>query len=486
LHLIKDLRRIDMLSGSEQQTSELSLFTIQYPQSPFSKEGAEILTSLLIDEVTPESVSYCFIQQGQSYYMTPYFVNKAGKVGSVTFGLLSNLGGIMEVTIGNKVGHILANPKNMEELARRAQGGTEAFAKLQDQKGLSDSATQTSCSVEQLARKWPEKQLEPAGIRLYRKLAIAELGLAESDVLYFSMQGSPANQRREFNDCLQEVLLRNAGYIFCNDGKHTNLISYRKIAGETYFFICDSQGYQLEKSREEKVGDMRLTVIIVGQELIDLQIKLITDLGYKAVISTETRQYNKSGCPAFAREDLRALYHYEHCHNDILGQSVPTTANPNLLIFPHFPAQMLLLWQASVTTLVSDPRSKHTVIDRDGEQGQLGQLLLMKHYNRKCGYNMYASTLINTFLNNIEKPVRILAAPVSILVARLVPCESTSSALALSLIDHVRADVSVMPYTSISIIQKALGYCNTDEADKETESGKITGNSGHNILSLLQ
>ncbi len=383
-----------------------------------------MLTRTLGKGLNKELFEKCFLcKDGVSYYMTKHFLTeRINRDKLLANGVLDELDFLPVIQINGQEGFVLEHPKQMPELAQRLR-----------------------CDLDQLYRKTPEKMLSLTGIEKLRKHAVAELGLAEDDVCPFTTQ-ILKSKRAKFCDALQLLVRGTAKYIFCNDEKqlHTNLVSYCQVEDQKYFFIWDSQGYSFKSAPEErKLTSKTTATVIVARDLVNLQIEVLSCFNsFNIVISTETRHYGLSSCSSFAREDLRSLNQNPGLHVEILSQARPVPGNPKLLIFTKFPAQMLLLLQTPPRLLSSDPRSKQIVVDRDGERGPLGELLLRKHYDQVKGLNMYSRNLIEEFLASVDKPARLLPGPTGVCSAqqRLTTPPAMASFSYLSIAEELNAN----------------------------------------------
>lgn len=431
---------VSSVSPSFLSSSSPISFSLVYPKTPFTKEGAEMLTLTLGKGCSKELFNKCFIcKAGRSYYMTDDFLDMRIEMDTEQGGILNDMDFAPVLKIDNRLGYILKNPEQMLILAQRL---TQNLKKL--------------CTLEQLSYKIPQKRLDSSSIKKLRDVIVTELGLSESDVLYYSIYEDHLKQLNTLPEAIKKIIDGKARYIFCNDGLHTNLISSYQINEIQYFFILDSVGYSLTNKKKELDEGMQVEVAS-NKRLIEKQIQELSYFNKKIVISTETRQHTETSCAAFAREDLRVLHHYGHLHEEILKQSTQTRENQLLLTFPKFPAQMLLMYQALKERMLSDPRSKEVVVDRDGERDQLGTLTL-KHSDSIRGLNMYAHTLINEFIAGAKFNILKLPSPLAeidsksgLLRARAPQVRAISNSVSSSsltsskrsLIEDGNADVSV-------------------------------------------
>jgi len=369
--------------------ASVSLFSWVYLKTPFTKEGAVKLLSALGVEYSEELLNQCFVSKaGRSYYMTEYFLDNNRELG-MRSGLANALDNMLfehMITITDREGFVLQDPELMKKLAE-----------------LLD------CRLEQLAYKMPEKRLNPTAIESVNSFTVAELGLSESNVMFCSLDG--ADNQSVFNEALHQIIKGRARYIFCHKGCHANLISFRRIDGIRYFFIIDSLGFAFEDRIIIEKNEVEREELIPNRKLIRMQIEILTSLNEFIVVSTEQRQRDFSSCPMFAREDLRVLHQFDYLHQEMLNQSISTRDNLYLYTCPKFPAQMLLLWQVPTETLLADPRSQKTVMDRDGESGKLGEILVKKHYDPARGLNKYSTKLMDEFIKGVNREVPKLVCP---------------------------------------------------------------------------
>jgi hypothetical protein len=340
-----------------EEESQIWAWSIHW--STFTKEGAQCIS----EKLGQKALYPLFKEKSGKFYITEQALDLGDKIGLFEeFGFAEDLGAGED--------HWQTKPKMAEVPAFEALLGGLG-------KNLQDLLTHP-----------PRKLLRYGGITALYKKAQRELDLAENQLSFFALCADHSNSS-ELKEIIENIAYGDKKFIFCTDGTHTNLISSRSIKDKQYFFIIDSIGENNETKKNPNIN----------RKLINKQIEVLTLLKKLTIINGETRQKDNSSCPAFAYMDLKDMHNQPELHEDFLRDIFQSSDNENLCIFPQFPAQMLVMLQASSKAIFEENRMNEMINFGENTQCTLKEVL---EKNSKAGRNMYAQDFIKRFIDETE------------------------------------------------------------------------------------